>query len=277
MSNRGILQSFDLSRAGVLMFGLAVCAFGIETFLFSEIAMGRAPQWPESWPGKILWCYSSAVFFVVTGVLIASRRYGHKPAMALGIYLFIWAVMRNLLAGNLALGTEITWTGKSIVLTGGALGIAGIAGNSPGLKSVTTLRWTARCALAFFLILCGLEHFMFVQFIKSLVPRWIPGEEFWTYAAGVFLIAGGIGLLPNRTLRAAATCAGLMVFIWLIILHIPRALDASTNATVVNEWIAVAEALAVCGIAFALVPQRVRTTHTEPNTVHSTESPKERT
>jgi hypothetical protein len=41
----------------------------------------------------------------------------------------------------------------------------------------------------------------------------------------------------------------LMVFIWFLILHIPRAIASGKSA---NEWTAVVEALTVSGIAFVL-------------------------
>ncbi|HEV7501284.1 MAG TPA: hypothetical protein VGQ33_14820, partial [Vicinamibacteria bacterium] len=50
----------------------------------------------------------------------------------------------------------------------------------------------------------------------------------------------------------AAALSGLMVFLWLVMLHIPRAL-AAPEALRRNEWTAVVEAFALSGIAFALV------------------------
>ncbi len=91
---------------------------------------------------------------------------------------------------------------------------------------------------------------MFVEFVKSLVPRWIPGDVFWTYVTGVALIAGGIGLIIDRAARLASLLSGIMVFIWLIVLHIPRAIMSRGDDG--NEWIAVVEALAVSGIAFMI-------------------------
>ena len=41
--------------------------------------------------------------------------------------------------------------------------------------------------------------------VATLVPAWIPNPTFWTYFAGVALIAGGIGLVLVATSRLAAT------------------------------------------------------------------------
>jgi uncharacterized membrane protein YphA (DoxX/SURF4 family) len=71
---------------------------------------------------------------------------------------------------------------------------------------------------------------------------------FWTYFAGVALIAGGVGLIVPATTRLAALLSGAMVFVWLLVLHLPRALTIRDA----NEATAVFEALAVSGIAFLL-------------------------
>jgi uncharacterized membrane protein YphA (DoxX/SURF4 family) len=83
----------------------------------------------------------------------------------------------------------------------------------------------------------------------TLVPTWIPGAVFWTYFAAVALIAGGIGIIVPRTARLAATLVGGMIFIWLLVLHIPRGFTINNQ----NEWTAVIEALAMSAIAFSLI------------------------
>ena len=63
---------------------------------------------------------------------------------------------------------------------------------------------------------------------------------------GLALIAGGTGLLVPPTARLAATLSGVMIFLWVLMLHIPRALSGPNNA---NETAGVFEALAMSGIA----------------------------
>jgi len=88
---------------------------------------------------------------------------------------------------------------------------------------------------------------MHTEFVASPIPTWFPGDAvFWTYFAGVALMSGGIGILIPQTARLAALLAGLMVFSWFWIVHIPRTFVG------VSDSIAVFEALAVSGIAFVL-------------------------
>jgi uncharacterized membrane protein YphA (DoxX/SURF4 family) len=77
----------------------------------------------------------------------------------------------------------------------------------------------------------------------------VPGHLFWTYFAGFALIAGGIGMVVPLTARLASLLSAIMVFLWLIMLHIPRALAAPHDS---NETTAVFEALAISATAFLL-------------------------
>lgn len=234
-----------LARLGRVFFGLSLIAFGIQQFLWGDFVPGRAPAWPASMPGRLVWAYASAIVLIAAGMAIVAEKKARLAGVTVAVMIFAWAALRNVpvAAADHNLGGAWTNLGKGLALTGGALAVAAL---SPA--------WTyvARVLLGAFLILCGIQHFLFPQFVKTLVPAWIPGALFWTYFAGVALIAGGIGLLLNRTARLAAALSGLMVFLWLLMLHIPRAL-AAPEAQRRNEWTAVVEAFAICGIAFALV------------------------
>ena len=100
--------------------------------------------------------------------------------------------------------------------------------------------------LALFLTTCGIQHFVYADFVTTLVPGWMPAPRFWTYFAGVALVAGGIGILVPRTSRLAASLSALMVFLWVVLLHVPRAFAEANHA---NEAAGVCEALAISGVA----------------------------
>jgi uncharacterized membrane protein len=80
-----------------------------------------------------------------------------------------------------------------------------------------------RYFLAVPMIVFGIQHFLYAEFVVGLIPTWIPGGLFWTYFSGVALIAAGIGILLNVSSTLAATLLGLMIFSWILLLHIPRA------------------------------------------------------
>jgi uncharacterized membrane protein len=110
-----------------------------------------------------------------------------------------------------------------------------------------------------FMILGGIQHFVYADFVAQLVPAWIPGRHAWTYFTGVALIAGGVGMLVPKTARLAALMSGIMMFLWVVLLHIPRALADLGD---IGETSGVFEALALSGAAFILADrQRLRLGH----------------
>src|SRR5262249_2452935 len=126
------------------------------------------------------------------------------------------------------------WTsaGKALALSGGSFLVAGslpVKLDSPANTLASVVRTLERFIplgrffLAAFLILCGIEHFIYVEIVTRMVPSWIPGAVFWAYFAGVALIAGGVGIIVPMTSRLAGGLSGLMIFLWVLLVHIPRA------------------------------------------------------
>lgn len=234
-----------LEGVGRVFFGVALVGFGIQQFLYGDFVAGRAPAWPSSMPGRLAWAYASAVVFIISGVAIVIDKKARPAAVVVAAMIFGWAVLRHvpLAAADRIYGLAWTNLGKALALTGGALAVANIS---------SRFRLLGRICFAAFLVSSGIQHFLFTDFVMSLVPSWIPGARFWTCFAGVALIAAGLGLVVPRTARLAAAMSGLMIFLWLVMLHVPRAL-AAPEALRRNEWTAVVEALAMSGIAFVLV------------------------
>jgi uncharacterized membrane protein len=146
------------------------------------------------------------------------------------------------------------WTNplKCLALIGGAALVARgwPDGPWPGAapsRAFAAFSGTSHILLSLFLFVCGVQHFVYEAFVATLVPAWIPpGQLFWGYAAGVALIAGGLGLLVLPVARLAALLSALMIFLWVLLLHIPRAITEANHA---NETAGVFEALALTGVA----------------------------
>ncbi|MDQ6903058.1 MAG: hypothetical protein M3139_08615, partial [Bacteroidota bacterium] len=80
---------------------------------------------------------------------------------------------------------------------------------------------------------------------------WIPGHVFWTYFAGVALAGAGVCIALKFKLKLIGLLLGIMLFIWFVILHIPRAI-ADPYVDKGNEVTSVFEAFAFSGIAFVI-------------------------
>lgn len=247
---------------GRSFFALALVGLGAEHFVYGEFVTGRAPAWPDGVPGELTWVFGSGVLVMLAGLAVLVRRWGRAAALGLGMVIFAWAFLRHLpvVVTDSLLAGSWTRAGKALTIFGGAFAIAATL---PVLPGTTTDGWRrfvnatgpyvalGQVALASFLILTGLQHFKFMEFVATLVPTWIPGDAiWWTGFAGVALIAGGLGLLVPRTAAAAALATGLMVFSWFWIVHLPRV------GMSVSDGIAVFEALAVSGIALVVAGVR---------------------
>jgi uncharacterized membrane protein len=252
---------------GRQILAVAFIAFGLQQFFVGDIVPGRPPAWPPSLPGQLIGVYASGACFILAGLAMVVDRRTRQAALLVAALVFAWAVLRNtpVAIANTNFGSPWTRLGKAIALSGGALAVAG---STPGNVRVNSAFLLAgRLALGSYLIASGIQHFLFPAAVKTLIPMWIPGPVFWTYFAGVALIAGGVGVIVPATRQVAGLAVGLMLLTWFLILHIPRALLA-LPANQRNEWTAVFEALAFAGIAFALtqnsrgVTERDRSTDT---------------
>lgn len=240
---------------GRLFFAVGLMAFGVQQFIYGDFVPGRAPAWPASWPGRVVFAYVSGACFIAAGAAVALRMKARWAAVLSATLVFVWSFLRQLpvAAADAHLGGEWTRLGKALTFVGGAFAVAGA---SP-MEAAAVVNGTdgffrfGRVCLGAFMVLCGIQHFLFADFVATLVPAWIPGAHFWTYFAGVALIAGGVGMNFPPTAGLAAALSGLMMFLWVVLLHIPRAVAAPADHSR-NEWIAVFEALAFSGVAFVL-------------------------
>lgn len=246
---------------GRIFLGLALCGFGVLQFIYGDFVAGRAPAWPVGVPGRLGWAWLSGALLIGVGAAIMSGRRARGPAVLASAMIFLWALLRHVpeVVAN-PHGVVLTNAGKALALCGGALGVTGALPAeeaqwwhvSRALNRATDgLVRVGRVSLGAFMMLGGVQHFMYPLFVASLVPAWIPGPVFWTYFAGVALVAGGAGMMLTRTARLAAALSGLMILLWVVTLHVPRALGALA-AQRRNEWTAVFEALAFSGIAFII-------------------------
>ena len=232
----------------------ALIAFGIQHFRTGDFIAGRAPAWPAGIAGQSLFAYLSGAVLVITGLAVFSNKKARLALTISGILILVWAGIRNIyqIALHPEYGALLTNTFKALTLGSGAFVVAHSftkAGSAWLDQLINRFALIGKYIIALFLLVGGVQHFLFADFVKYLVPTWIPGALFWTYFAGVALIATGLGLITNIKSYWAALLGGWMVLAWVLVLHLPRVITYQNQ----NEWTAVFEALAFSGILFLLV------------------------
>ena len=181
------------------------------------------PKLPAWVPAHSTWAYLVGVVLVVMGLAILSGRMARTAASVLAamilvevLFLYIPQWVPNPLIDRPFL-RGFMWTNplKALALVGGAAILVGRARDEANALSalvriIGRLEALGAAFLAIFLVVCGMQHFAYRDFVTLMVPSWIPlGQRFWTYFTGVALIAGGAGILIPRTTRLAATLSAL--------------------------------------------------------------------
>ena len=152
-----------------------------------------------------------------------------------------------------------TWTHafKLLALAGGALVMAGSCEGrrSLSLRSIEKLIRAGSIFFSVTMIVFGIDHFLYTEIVATLVPEWIPGHYFWTYFAAVALIGSGVAIILRIKLELIGSLLGLMIFLWFILLHLPRAF-ADPMSNIGNEVTSTFQALGFSGIALMVAGQK---------------------
>ena len=148
------------------------------------------------------------------------RRTARTAALALGTLLSLYALVFEV-PRNATDPRSIVF--RTQVLE--SLAIAALAWLLPGEDAIPGwLERAGRYLLALSLFVFGVDHFLALAPIGTLIPPWIPWHVFWIAFFGAAFIAAGISIGLNILLRWGAVCIGLMFAIWVFTLHRPRTL-----------------------------------------------------
>jgi uncharacterized membrane protein len=93
------------------------------------------------------------------------------------------------------------------------------------------------------------EHFHGPDFIKGMVPKWMPLHMFWVYLVGCALIAAAIGLTVRKFERLSATLLGSMFFLFVCLIYLPSVIR---HPKVPLAWAIMFRDLSFAGGAWAL-------------------------
>jgi uncharacterized membrane protein len=239
-------------RLGRLFFGLAILGTGLQHLVARDFAARMFPDSSGFLAGKPALALLFGLLLALLGAALAANRKARAAGLVLAALLAHPLVALHLprIAARPGMGGVWTNPAKSVVFLATALLLARLgAGSAAAPESTRRTALWARLAFSGFLILCGVQHFVYADFVATLVPAWVPGHTFWTYFTGTALIAGGAGLLHPKTAPLAARLTALMIFAWFLLLHLPRAFAAPGEH---EEWSGVCESLAMSGVALLL-------------------------
>jgi uncharacterized membrane protein len=249
--------------AGRFIFAVAIAAFAI-------LALGHAvaPAFPPltaPWPATGQLSAADPNPAMPGGVAGAIFLAVLLLSLALGLAIDRWTPPAALALAGLALLTALlAWLPRLIktpsiaILYGPAAELLAIAGAAlvlaallapadrtaaAGHTRAATLLRSGRLLYVTSLLVFGALHFIYAASFATLIPAWIPLHRFWIYFFGVAFFAAAVSLVTGIAARLAATLLGLMCFLWVVTLHIPRCLAQPASG---DEWTSMLVALA-CG------------------------------
>ena len=103
-----------------------------------------------------------------------------------------------------------------------------------GIEKVVAL---ANPCFAAPLAVFGALHLFAPDFVKDLVPRYMPGRMFWVYFVGCALIAAGLSIATRIAVPWSGLLVGIMMFLFVAMLYLPsglRHMHAFANAVTAN-------------------------------------------
>lgn len=246
-------------------YGTGIAAFGIQQLMYADF---RPVILPPSWPswmhayGILAYIFGTAL--IAAGVYILFGKKTRTVSLILGGGLFVFFIglqcpyiifVQPNLPYHLALWTDPL---KELALSGGAFVMAGLYKNrlntAPKNYFFNVLEKFIPFGRIFFcttMISFGIDHFFYTDFVADLVPAWVPDHTIWTYFAGVALITSGVAIILEIRTERVALLLSLMLFLWVILLHIPRSI-AQPFIDNGNEITSAFEALAFSGIALGI-------------------------
>ncbi|MEP6646174.1 MAG: DoxX family membrane protein [Saprospiraceae bacterium] len=259
-----------LIKIGRSFYGIGIAALGIHQLIIKDFRTEILSPFP-AWAHKfIAFPIVTGIALLLTGVIISGVFKikfvdTKKVCLYLGfcfLALFITSHLSYILifSPDDPLRLE-AWFGAAEILaySGGAFVMAGsfpesrISGSRKNFFTIL-LEKLIPCGRIFYsvlMILFGWSHFVFTDFVATMVPKWLPFHLFWTYFVGVALISSGIAIIFKIWTRPTAILLAIMLFLFFIFFHVR---DAITNPSAGGgkEIVRALVALIFCGIALVI-------------------------
>ncbi|MDQ2890467.1 MAG: hypothetical protein M3R65_07905 [Gemmatimonadota bacterium] len=214
----------SITRIGVYVYGIASLAAGIMDLVWGEFESAHQPiqALGDQIPGVELLAYIAAVWLLVGGAGILSRRTARAGAAALAVIYCIFAAFSfpRFYTAPRILGYRATvyigvlgGLGQQLILVVAAVVVYASldARDSLSRRTARVARWTfGLCAIDF-----GLAHLTGVRAVAPLVPHWMPmGGDFWTVLTGIAFAVAGIAVVSGLLDVLASRLLALMLLIF---------------------------------------------------------------
>ena len=249
----------NLSTIGRVFYGIAIAVLGLLTIYYKDFPYMLIPPKHLWIPDLVMIAYIFGAMLILAGVCIVFQKKTRTVSLLLGsllllIFCFYYIPYEFMVSSNYMHLVDWENAEKELALAGGAFVVAGCFSekNENSLnRFLGKLIPFGAILFSITMISFGILHFQYAKDVQDYVPSWVPNRLFWTYLAGTGLIGSGVAIILKIKPGLAAALLGTMIFIWFIILHIPRVI-VSPVAYMGSEVTSAFIALAYSGIAFVI-------------------------
>ena len=224
-------------RVGAPLLGAAFVLFAIQNFTQAGYILGLEPL-PGWLPGRPVWeVLNSLILLVAGGWIVVHHLRGRSasvPALVLGLLLVLWIV---LLQARSLIREPTNGSGwgvlcETVAIASGAWMLAGIdarritTASAPRAWPLRSIR-LARAGFGISLLGFAAFHVVYAAYIMLVLPAWLPWHAFWCYFTCAAFVAAAISILTGVFAGWGAFWTGVMILSWVLMLHLPRVLQAA--------------------------------------------------
>ena len=248
-----------LTDAGPYFYAIAVAGFGITQLAAQNFLTSFFPV-PTGLPWRAFWVDLCSVLFLLSGAGLALRVRPYLAAMVAGYIFFLSFFSVHLPKMLTDIYNPNAWSPafEALMLGSGAFIIADNLGSTDRRwNRITGIAAVAGIYLfALSLVVFAVLHIRYNPYIITLIPGWMPAHLFLSYLVIAGFLLASFSFFTNLKVPLASGLLGVMFLLWVLTLHVPRAIE---KWTVESEWASLFVALAVCGIAFSICRRATRT------------------
>jgi uncharacterized membrane protein len=241
-----------LSHIGLALYAGSMVAIGVTHFVTGSSPIGLLPV-PDGMPAAAVWSFISGCVFLFFGIGLFFRRYRRIIAILLGLLLLLMILFHHLQPLIIHVSNPSEWAAvcELISFSAGAFFIADDdILSSPIGKSSKTIHRAAivsKYVFALALLVFGIEHYLYAEYIGTLIPTWIPGTVIWSYFVMIAFVGASISIFIGKAIYTSLILLGCMFCFWVLILHGPR---VALHLSLEPEWTSLFVAAGMAGTSF---------------------------
>ncbi|MDQ6763682.1 MAG: hypothetical protein M3015_13770, partial [Bacteroidota bacterium] len=185
-----------------IFYAISIMAIAVQQLICRDLRPVIVPAAFPAWlAGRLIITWIVSLLMIAASVAIIFEIKAREVSLLPGSLLLLFALLLqfpyelNLYPAHLGVWTDPL---KELTLSGGAFVVAGSLPPGRAMDSFTLFMQKliplGKYFIAITMVAFGIDHFLYTDFVATLVPAWLPAHVFWTYFAGIALILSGLAL-----------------------------------------------------------------------------------